>query len=123
MSIHAQPTLPSAAAHAPASRPLELLEARQRRDTLKTLLRTEQAAMADFLVALADFDRRRGWEPLGHAHLFAFLLVELGLSPAPTFWRQEAARLLQRFPGLEQPGVALILITRRPSRTVAVVPA
>ena len=103
MITHAQPTLSSAAAHAPASRPLELLEARQRRDTLKTLLRTEQAAMADFLVALADFDRRRGWEPLGHAHLFAFLLVELGLSPAPTFWRQEAARLLQRFPGLEQP--------------------
>ncbi len=59
--------------------------------------------MADFLVALADFDRRRGWEPLGHANLFAFILAELGLSPAPTFWRQEAARLLQRFPELEHP--------------------
>ena len=59
--------------------------------------------MADFLIALADFDRRGGWEALGHANLFAFLLAELGLSPAPTFWRQEAARLLQRFPELEQP--------------------
>jgi hypothetical protein len=59
--------------------------------------------MADFLVALADFDQRRGWEALGHASLFAFLLGDLGLTPAPTFWRQEAARLLQRFPDLEEP--------------------
>ena len=50
---------------------------------LKVLLRKEQAAMADFLVALADFDRRRGWATLGHASLFAFLHVELGLSPIP----------------------------------------
>ncbi len=105
MINHAQPTLPSAAAHAhaPASHPLELLEARRLRDTLKTLLRNEQAAMADFLIALADFDARRGWEPLGHGNLYAFILAELGLSPAPTFWLQEAARLLQRFPDLEQP--------------------
>ena len=59
--------------------------------------------MADFLVALADFDRRRGWEVLGHASLFAFLTSELGLTPAPTFWRLEAARLLQRFPDLIEP--------------------
>jgi hypothetical protein len=100
-----QPTTSSGAtfAQAPARRPLELLEARQLRDSLKALLREEQAAMADFLVALADFDRRRGWEPLGHASLFAFLLADLGLTPAPTFWRQEAARLLQRFPDLEEP--------------------
>ncbi len=59
--------------------------------------------MADFLVALADFDLCRGWEALGHANLFAFIRSELGLSPAPTYWRQEAARLLQRFPDLEGP--------------------
>ncbi len=59
--------------------------------------------MADFLIALSDFDRRRGWEALGHANLFAFILAELGLTPAPTYWRQEAARLLQRFPGLVEP--------------------
>jgi hypothetical protein len=103
--INAQPTMSSAAAstHGAASLSLELLEARRLRDSLKTLLRTEQGAMADFLVALADFDHRRGWEALGHANLFAFILAELGLSPAPTFWRQEAARLLQRFPDLENP--------------------
>jgi hypothetical protein len=102
MIATAHPTTPSAAAsgHAPASRPLELLEARQARDSLKALLRKEQSAMADFLVALADFDLCRGWEALGHANLFAFIHSELGLSPAPTYWRQEAARLLQRFPDL-----------------------
>ncbi len=84
MINHAQPIPSSAAAHlhAPASRPLELLEARRLRDTLKLLLRTEQAAMADFLIALSDFDRRRGWEPLGHATLVAFILAELA-SPRP----------------------------------------
>jgi hypothetical protein len=105
MIDHAPPTLPSAAAgvHASVRRPLELQEARRQRDTLRSLLRTEQAAMADFLVALAGFDARRGWEALGHASLFAFLVADLGLTPAPTFWRQEAARLLQRFPDLEGP--------------------
>jgi hypothetical protein len=105
MIATAHSTLSSAAAsaHAPASRPLELLEARQFRDSLKLLLRKEQAAMADFLVALAGFDLRRGWEALGHASLFAFLHVELQLSRSATFWRLSAARLLQRFPELVEP--------------------
>ena len=105
MIFHAHPTLPSAAASSfgAATNALALLEARQLRDALKVLLRTEQSATADFLVALADFDRRRGWEALGHANLFAFIGSELGLSPAPTYWRQEAARLLQRFPNLVEP--------------------
>jgi hypothetical protein len=59
--------------------------------------------MADFLVALADFDRRRGWEALGHASLFAFLHVELRLSNSAAYYRQSAARLLQRFPELVEP--------------------
>ena len=59
--------------------------------------------MADFLVALADFDARRGWEALGHASLFAFLHVELQLSRSATFWRLSAARLLQRFPEIVAP--------------------
>src|SRR5512136_2518874 len=100
MITHAHPTLPSAAAstHGAATHALELLEARRQRDTLKSLLRTEQSAMANFLVALADFDRCRGWEALGHASLFAFLVADLGLSTSSTFWRQSAARLLQGFP-------------------------
>jgi hypothetical protein len=103
MINHVQTNQSSAVAScALASRPLELLEARQRRDSLKTLLRTEQSAMADFLVALADFDLRRGWEALGHASLFAFLIADLGLSTSSTYWRQSAARLLQQFPEVER---------------------
>jgi hypothetical protein len=103
MINHAQPTPSSAAAHAPASRPLELLEARRLRDLIASLLRKEQLAMADFLIALADFDRRRGWEPLGHAHLFAFLVVELRLSKGAAFYRKSAAELLQDFPEVIEP--------------------
>jgi len=54
--------------------------------------------MAGFLVVLADFDRRRSWERLGRASLFAFLHVELRLSNSAAFYRMNAARLLQRFP-------------------------
>ncbi len=105
MHNHAHLTHPSVAAssHGAASLTLELLEARQLRDALKTLLRTELSAMADFLVALADFDRRRGWEALGHASLFAFLHVELRLSNSAAFYRKSAAQLLQRFPQLIEP--------------------
>jgi hypothetical protein len=82
---------------------LDLPAARRLRDALTNLLRQEQAAMADFLVALADFDRHRGWEPLGHASLFAFLRAGLGLSSGAAFWRMSAARLLQRFPDVIEP--------------------
>ena len=97
---NAHPIPSSAAAHdyAPASGPLELLEARRLRDLIASLLRKEQSAMADFLIALSDFDRRRGWEPLGHAHLFAFLNVGLGLSKGAAYVRSSAARLLQAHP-------------------------
>ena len=105
MINHAQPilTLAAASTTGAATPSLALLEARQLRDSLKTLLRKEQAAMADFLVALADFDLRRGWETLGHASLFAFLHVELQLSRSATFWRFSAARLLRRFPQVIEP--------------------
>ena len=104
MSNNAQPTSSSAAAsnHGAATPSLALLEARQLRDDLKVLLHKEQAAMAEFLVALSDFDRRRGWEALGHASLFAFLIAELGLSTSSTYWRKSAAELLQDFPELER---------------------
>ncbi len=105
MINHAQPTSSSAAAptHGAATPSLELLEARQLRDALKLLLGKEQAAMADFLVALAEFDRRRGWVALGHANLFAFLLVELRLSKSAAFYRKSAAELLQDFPEVIEP--------------------
>ncbi len=54
--------------------------------------------MADFLLALADFDRRKLWRDLGHASLFSFLRRELGLSAGAAQYRKTAAELVQRFP-------------------------
>ena len=93
-----------AASHRAATLPsLELLEARRVRDGLATLLRAERTAAAEFLLALSDFDRHRDWERLGYASLFAFLHVELGFSKGGAFFRQTAARLLQRFPEVIEP--------------------
>jgi hypothetical protein len=105
MTSHTQPNPFSAAAslHGAASSSLALLEARQLRDGLATLLRAERTAAAEFLLALADFDRHRGWEPLGHASLFAFLNREFGLSKGAAYLRFTAARLLQRFPDVIEP--------------------
>jgi hypothetical protein len=88
---------------APAGRPLELLEARTARDGLRTLLGAERNAAAEFLLALADFDRRRGWESLGYASLFGFLEAELRLSKGAAFLRFSAAKLLQRHPEVIEP--------------------
>lgn len=81
--------------------PATLDEARAGRSTLARLLGRERSAAADFLLALADFDRRRGWERLGHASLFAFLTRELGLSAGAAQLRLSAARLLPRHPAVE----------------------
>ncbi len=70
---------------------------------LAHLLRNEQHAMADFLVALADFDRQRCWVELGYSGLFPFLHRELGLSKAAAFFRKTAAELIQRYPELVEP--------------------
>lgn len=77
--------------------------ARTLSDHLASLLATEHGALADFLVALADFDRRRLWVELGHASLFYFLHRELGLSKGAAYHRKVAAELLQRFPEVEEP--------------------
>src|SRR6266540_2563830 len=68
---------------------------------LADLLRAEQVAMADFLLALADFDRRRLWVDLGYASLFAYLHRELGLSRSAAHYRKTAVELIERFPPVE----------------------
>lgn len=70
---------------------------------LAVLLSREHAAMADLLVALAEFDRKRLWIDLGHANLFSFLSRDLGLSNGAAYLRKEAARLVQRFPEVIEP--------------------
>jgi hypothetical protein len=70
---------------------------------LADLLRNERVAFADFLVALADFDRLGLWRDLGHVSLFYFLHRELGLSKGAAHYRKVAAGLVQRFPEIIEP--------------------
>src|SRR6266702_819070 len=70
---------------------------------LARLLSKEQGALADFLLALADFDRQRLWLQLGHSSLFYFLHRELGLSKGAAHYRKVAAELVQRFPEVVEP--------------------
>jgi hypothetical protein len=77
--------------------------ARERSNQLAALLRNERSAMADFLVALAHFDREKAWRELGHASLFSFLHVELGLSKGAAHYRKVAAELVQQFPQVVEP--------------------
>ena len=80
-----------------------LFQARESSRHLFTLLRHEQGAMADFLVALADFDRRALWQELGHSCLFYYLQRELRLSDGAAHFRKVAAKLIQRFPEVVEP--------------------
>lgn len=59
--------------------------------------------MADFLVALADFDRQRLWVQLGHASVFDYLHRDLGLSKGAAHYRKVAAQLIQQFPEVVEP--------------------
>lgn len=59
--------------------------------------------MADFLVALAEFDRRRSWLELGYSSLFYFLHRDLGLSKGAAHYRKTAAELVQKFPEIVGP--------------------
>jgi 5-methylcytosine-specific restriction endonuclease McrA len=81
----------------------DLVVARESSRHLSTLLRHEQGAMADFLVALADFDRRALWRELGHSCLFYYLQRELRLSDGAAHFRKVAARIIQRFPEVVEP--------------------
>ena len=70
---------------------------------LADLLAREHGALADFLLALADFDRRRLWIDLGYSGLFMFLHRELGLSKGAAYYRKVAAELIQRVPEIVEP--------------------
>jgi len=59
--------------------------------------------MADFLVALAEFDRQRLWVQLGHASVFYYLHRDLKLSKGAAHYRKVAAGLIQKFPEVLAP--------------------
>ena len=77
--------------------------ARELTNRLADLLAKEHGAMADFLVAVADFDQRRLWSDLGYAGLFDFLHRELGLSKGAAHFRKVAAQLVRTFPEIVEP--------------------
>src|SRR5215208_3104276 len=58
--------------------------------------------MADFLMAVADFDERRLWAELGHSSLFSFLHRELRLSKGAAAYRKTAADLVGRYPEIAE---------------------
>ena len=73
-----------------------MINARVLASRLADLLRRERAAMAEFLVALAEFDRQRSWADLGYPSLFDFLHRELGVSAGAAHYRKTAAELIRR---------------------------
>ncbi len=79
------------------------MDARALTENLAALLRREHDALAEFLVALADFDRRRLWVELGHASLFYYLHRELRLSKGAAQYRKVAAELIQLVPAVVEP--------------------
>ncbi len=81
---------------------MDLDTARALSENLASLLRREHGALGEFIVALADFDRHRGWEELGHASLFSFLHCELRLSKAAAQYRKVAAELVQQVPAVAE---------------------
>jgi hypothetical protein len=78
-----------------------MTSARELTNHLASLLRSERGVMADFLLALADFDRKKRWRELGHTSLFYFLRRELNLSAGAAQYRKTAAELIQKFPAVE----------------------
>ncbi|HSM91499.1 MAG TPA: DUF222 domain-containing protein, partial [Anaeromyxobacteraceae bacterium] len=78
-------------------------DARESASRLASLLRCEHGAMADFLLALVEFDAARSWEALGYTSLFHFLHRELKLSAGAAFHRKTAAELIQRLPEVAEP--------------------
>ena len=67
------------------------------------LARLENSALADLLLAVAEFDGQAAYRQLGFSSLFDFLHREVGLSRGSAYYRQVGARMVGRFPEVEEP--------------------
>jgi hypothetical protein len=67
------------------------------------LARREHCALVDLLLALVEFDRLAVYRQLGFPSLFDFLHREVGLSRGSAYYRQVAARLVEKFPEVVEP--------------------
>jgi 5-methylcytosine-specific restriction endonuclease McrA len=70
---------------------------------LRELAGEERNVQVDFLLHLAEFDRRRAFVEAGHASLWAFCLQILHLREGAAGRRIQAMRVLRRYPSLEAP--------------------
>jgi len=80
-----------------------MTDARDLSRRIASLLASERNTVAEFLVALADFDAERGWAALGYASLFQYLERELELTSTAAARRMTAAGLVRRFPVVVAP--------------------
>ena len=80
-----------------------LTEATRIRDQHAELLRTERTCLADLLLSIADFEQRGLHRALGYATLFQYLHRALSMSKGMAHYRMVGARLIRRFPEVEQP--------------------
>ena len=65
---------------------------------LAKLLGNERGVQVEFLIALAEFDRRGLYLELGYSTLWDFCMKELHLCKGSTFKRTHSVALIQRFP-------------------------
>jgi hypothetical protein len=79
------------------------MNAREWSSRIAELAHREQAALADLLLAVAEFDGQEAYRQLGFSSLFDFLHREVGLSRGSAYYRQVGARMVRRFPEIEGP--------------------
>ena len=72
-------------------------------DRIATLIRHEQGAVVDVLLALAEFDRLRFYRAFGYASTFEYLHRRRKLSRGAAHYRRVAARLVDRLPEVVEP--------------------
>ena len=77
---------------------LQALTDRQLVSVLSTLSVLERRAIAKLVAAIAEFDQRKLYLPLGFTSLFAYCTNRLGLSQDETFHRIAAARIVRKYP-------------------------
>src|SRR5512146_3093444 len=81
----------------------DISEAHRIRDHHADLLRTERSCLADLLLSVGDFEHRGLHRALGYASIFDYLHRALAMSKGMAHYRMVGARLLRRFPEVEQP--------------------
>ncbi|MEI6226824.1 MAG: HNH endonuclease, partial [Deltaproteobacteria bacterium] len=79
------------------------MNAREWSSRIAELARSEHAALADLLLAVAEFDGQGVYRQVGFSSLFDFLHREVGLSRGSAYYRQVGARMVRRFPEVEGP--------------------